>query len=61
MKTLHALKIELKKTIGNWGFLLSMVITFVLQFTNQVYIDDVTGKTYCVYSISILTELSATK
>lgn len=51
MKTLHALKIELKKTIGNWGFLLSMVITFVLQFTNQVYIDDVTGKTYCVFEV----------
>lgn len=46
MKTIHTIKIELNKTILNMGFLLAVLITTALQFTNQVYIDGQTGKTY---------------
>lgn len=48
MKTLHTLKIDLWKTIGNFGFAISILITFGLLFTTQVYTDASTGKTYNV-------------
>ncbi|SFR56730.1 hypothetical protein [Anaeromicropila populeti] len=48
MKTLHTLKIELWKTIGNLGFVVSIFITFGLLCTTEVYIDTMTGKAYNV-------------
>lgn len=51
MKTIHTIKIELNKTILNMGFLLAVLITTVLQFTNQIYIDGQTGKTYSTLQV----------
>ncbi|SET04134.1 hypothetical protein [[Clostridium] polysaccharolyticum] len=48
MKTIHSLKIDLNKTIWNLGFFLSVLLTIALQFTNQIYVDGESGKTYCV-------------
>lgn len=51
MKTIHIIKTEMKKTIMNPGFFLSVIITFLLQFTTQVYVDGLTGKTYSVLEV----------
>jgi hypothetical protein len=48
MKIIHILKIELWKSIINWGFVFSVLITFCLLFTTQVYTDITDGKTYNV-------------
>lgn len=53
MKTIHILKTEVKKTIINPGFFLSVLITFLLQFTTQVYVDGFTGKTYSVLEVML--------
>lgn len=56
MKTIHSLKIDLNKTILNLGFFLSVLLTIALQFTNQIYVDIESGKTYCV--LEVLMKLS---
>ena len=48
MKTAHILKIDLWKSIINWGVVFSVLITFCLLFTTQVYTDILDGKTYNV-------------
>jgi hypothetical protein len=54
MKTLHTLKIEIWKTVGNFGFLISILITFALLFTVEVYTDSLTGKAYNVMEAFLL-------
>lgn len=61
MKTLHTLEVELTKTIVNLGFLISVLITLALQFTNQIYVDNLTGKTYSVIEVIMQLDKSIIK
>jgi len=45
---------DLKKVIFNYGFILCIVVTFLLCFTSPVYTDS-TGKEYIVFEVMIFT------
>ena len=60
MKSLKVLRVELKKVIFNWGFVLSIFVTFALLLTTQVYSDG-TGKIYTVLDSLFITKTQLVK
>ena len=60
MKSLKVLRVELKKVIFNWGFVLSIFVTFALLLTTQVYSDS-TGKIYTVLDSLFITKTQLVK
>lgn len=50
-KSAYSIIIELTKTIFSYGFILCIVITALLCFTSEIYIDSTTGQEYSVIEI----------
>ncbi len=50
-KSAYSIVIEIKKTLFSYGFILCMIITALLCFTSEIYIDSVTGREYSVIEI----------
>lgn len=43
--------VDLKKTVFSYGFILCIIVTFMLCFTSSVYIDSFTTKEYSVLEV----------
>ena len=50
-KIYYSIIIELKKNIINYGFFMCIIITTILCFTSEIYIDPITGQEYSVIAI----------
>lgn len=47
----NSITVELRKTIFSYGFILCIIVTFLLCFTSSVYTDSLTGKEYSVFEV----------
>ena len=55
-KVYYSIIIELKKNIINYGFFMCIIITAILCFTSEIYIDPITGQEYSV--IAVITNMN---
>lgn len=55
-KVYYSIIIELRKNIINYGFFMCIIITAILCFTSEIYIDPITGQEYSV--IAVITNMN---
>lgn len=51
IKLARSITVEMKKSLFSYGFMLCIIVTFLLCFTSSVYMDTFTGKEYSVLEV----------